>query len=346
VVIGARAARLVVGLTAALAVAGCSGKMFRPVTPHAAADPDIVARVDSIYVVHFPGETLDDTLGVRIELVVAWRVPTRIGEARLTSSAAPACASGVKTKQSVSADRYNTGPERISLAFSRPAVEAAHLFDDRSSVLDLTLFPADRSAPGRCVRIAVVESGAPPDAAQWIHRPLLIGGEERVMIFHSQIPGLTSPALLLGVGMGTWYGRWSWMVEAEGGFSGRADPTTGQTGEGRLFGLWGGSASASTLLFDRGKFGLGTIAGYEVLRGVATGPMSAGSVAEPLMLHGPRVGLRLLYLVDPLAWRGFRSPPDAFTGGLTVYVGNWWNGGNLGSASPFLGFALEGNLGF
>jgi hypothetical protein len=345
VVIGVRAANLIVGLTAALAAAGCSGKTFRPVTPHAAADPDVVARVDSIYVVHFPGETIDETTGINVNLVVAWRVPTRIGEARLTSSSAAPCASGVKTKQSISADRYSSGPEKIALAFSRPAVEAAHVFDGGSAVMDLSLFSDDRSAPGRCVRIAVVEPGGPPDAAQWIHRPFLIGGEERVMLVHSQIPGLNSLGLILGVGVGYWHNRWRLMFEAEGGFSSRTDTTTGETGMGRLFGLWGGSASASTLLFDRGRFGLGAIGGYEMLHGVASGPTAAGPPPS-LVLHGPRVGLRLLYLVDPLAWPGFRSPRDAFDGGLTIYVGNWWNGGDFGSASPFLGISLEGNLGF
>jgi hypothetical protein len=341
---GARAARLVVGLTA-LAVAGCSGKTFRPVMPRAAEDSDVAVNVDNIYVTHFPGVTLDDSLGVRMNLEVAWRVPTRIGEARLTSAAAPRCASGTKAKQIISAERYGPGPEQIALAFSRPAVEAAHLFDQPSSVLDLTVFPADRSAPGRCIRIAVVVPGGPPDATQWLHRPFLIGGEERVLIVDSQIPGLRSVGLVLGLGVGFWNDRWRWMLGVEGGFSGRTDTTTGETGMGRLYGMGGFSASASTLLFERGRFGLGTIAGYELLHATPSGPSAAGPPPS-LMLHGPRVGLRLLYLVDPLEWPGFRSPPDAFTAGLTVYVGNWWNGGDLRSASPFLGIALEGNLGF
>jgi hypothetical protein len=344
VVIGVRAATLVAGLTAALAVAGCSGKTFRPVMPRAAVDPDVGVNVDDIYVTHFPGVTFDETYGIRMNLEVSWRAPTRIGEARLTSAAAPLCASGVKATQMVSAERYGAGPERIALAFSRPAAEANHLFDQPSSVLDLTLFPTDRSAPGRCIRIALVEPSGPPDAAQWLHRPFLIGGEERVMIIHSQIPGVESVGLVLGLGVGFWNQRWRWMLGVEGGFTGRSDTTTGATGEGRLYGMGGFSAAASTLLFKRGGFGLGAIGGYELLHGTASGP----SVNTPpsLMLHGPRVGLRLLYLIDPLQWPGFRSPPDAFTAGLTIYAGNWWNGTDLHSASPFLGFSLEGNLGF
>jgi hypothetical protein len=343
---GIRAASLVAGLTAAIAVAGCSGRTFRPVMPHAAVDPDVGVNVDNIYVTHFPGEMLDTSYGVRVNLEVAWRAPTRIGEARLTSSAGPLCASGVKAREIVSAERYGSGPEQIALAFSRPAVEAAHLFEQPSSVLDLTAFPAtDRSAPGRCIRIAVVEPGGAPDATQWLHRPFLIGGEERVMIVHSQIPGLDSIGLVLGLGVGFWNDRWRWMIGVEGGFSGRSDTTTGETGMGQLYGMGGFSASASTLLFNRGRFGLGTIGGYELLHATPSGPSAAGTPPS-LMLHGPRVGLRLLYLVDPLAWPGFRSPPDAFTAGLTVYAGNWWNGGDFSRPNPFLGISIEGNIGF
>ena len=341
---GIRAARLVAGLTAAVAITGCSGKTFRPVLPRQAADPDVGVNIDNIYVTHFPGELLDATYGIRVNLEVSWRAPTRIGEARLTSAGGPLCASGIKATQTISAERYGSGPEQIALAFSRPAAEANHLLDQPTSVLDLTVFPTDRSAPGRCIRIALVEPGGPPDAVQWLHRPFLIGGEERVMIVHSQIPGLESVGLVLGLGVGFWNQRWRWMLGVEGGFSGRSDTTTGETGNGRLFGMGGFSASGSTLLFNHGRFGLGAIGGYELLRGNPSGP----SVTPPpsLTLHGPRVGLRLLYLVDPLTWPGFRSPPDAFAAGLTIYAGNWWNGTDLHSASPFLGISLEGNLGF
>ena len=341
-----RAVYLLPALSAALAFTGCSGKMFRPVTPHAAEDPNFAVRVEGIYVTHMPGSTLDEARGVSIGLEVDWRAPIRIGEARLTTAAVPPCSSGVKAKDIVSAGRYGPGPEEVALSFSRPDVEGARVFDDGSAVLDLTVFPADRSAPGRCLRIAVVEPGGPPDAAQWVHHAFLLGGEERVMFFfHSRVPKLETPGLILGVGMGAWYGRWNWMIEGEGGLAGRTDATDAN-GMRALFGLWGGSVAAGTLLFHHGKFGLGTLAGYEVLRGVPGDPIPADPMPEPMTLHGPRVGLRLLYLVDPLAWPHFRSPPDAFVGGLSFYAGNWWSGTDLGRASPFLGFAFEGNLGF
>src|SRR5204863_7808814 len=81
VVMGARAATLVAGLTAAVAIAGCSGRTFRPVLPRAAVDPEVGVNVDNIYVTHFPGELLDATYGIRVNLEVSWRAPTRIGEA-------------------------------------------------------------------------------------------------------------------------------------------------------------------------------------------------------------------------------------------------------------------------
>ena len=345
-VIGLRAAPLLAGLSGAL-VAGCSGKMFRPVTPRMAVDSAAAVKLDGIYVTHMPGSTFDENMGVRLGLEVDARAPVRIGEARLTTSLVPPCASGIKATQIVSANRYGPGPETITLAFSRPAVEAAHVFVDRSAVLDLTVFPAGGSTAGRCIRIAVVEPGGPPDAARWVHRAFLFGGEERVMFVHSQIPRLENLGLVLAVGMGAWHGRWRWMLAGEGGFVGRADTTGGQAGMRPFLGLWGGSASASTLVFDRGRFGLGTIAGYEVLRAVPGGP---ASVADPtptaMTLHGPRIGLQLLYLIDPLAWPGFESPRDAFVGGLTLYVGNWWSGTDLGRPSPFLAISIEGNLGF
>jgi hypothetical protein len=313
-----------------------------------AVDPNFAVNLTDIYVTHFPGAELDEIRGFNMSLEVDWRAPIRVGEARLTTPAVRPCSSGVKARTIVSADRYGQGPEVIALAFSRPAVEGAHVFDDGAAVLDLTVFPAaDRSAPGRCVRIAVVDPGGPPDAAQWVHHAFLFGGEERVMFFpHSRIPKLETPGLVLGIGMGAWHGRWSWMIEGEGGLAGRAGTTNGQPGMGALFGLWGGSVAAGTLLLQHGKFGLGTIAGYEVLRGVPGGPTDADPMPTSMTLHGPRLGLRLLYLIDPLAWPHFRSPPDAFVGGLTFYVGNWWSGGDLGRAAPFLGFAIEGNLGF
>lgn len=346
-VIGVRAARLLAGLSATLAVAGCSGKMFRPMTPRFALDPDVAVKLDGIYVTRMPGSTFDDAMGIRMMLEVDRRAPVRIAEAKLTTPAIPPCASGIKAKQIVSAGRYGPGSEAITLEFSRPAVEAAHVFHDRSAVLDLTVFPTDRSAPGRCIRIAVIEPDGPPDAARWVHRAFLIGGEERVMFLHSQTPGLENLGLVLAVGVGAWQGRWRWMLAGEGGFVGRGDATGGgQAGMGPLFGLWGGSASASTLLLDRGRFGLGTIAGYEVLRGVPGGPTTADPPPPAMTLHGPRVGLQLLYLIDPLAWPGFASPRDAFVGGLTIYAGHWWSGTDLARPSPFLAISLEGNLGF
>jgi hypothetical protein len=236
-------------------------------------------------------------------------------------------------------------PEDLTISFSRGDAIAAGIFADRSAALDLALFPADPDAPARCLRIPLME--AAPSGDQWVHHAFLVGGEERLMFLHSSLPRLRTPGLILGVGMGAWSGRWRWMLEGEGGFTGRADPTTNQGGDGRLFGLWGGGASVSTLVFARGRLGLGVLGGYELLRGASSGPLDASGASPPsLLLQGPRLGFRVLYLVDPLAWSGFRSPPDAFDGGITVYVGNWWNGVDVLHPSPFVSVALEGNLGF
>jgi hypothetical protein len=333
-------------LLATFAAAGCSGKMFRPVVPHVVEEADRAVKIDGMYVVHFPGETIDDAQGLRFDLEVFSPAAARVGEVRLSALHLPACASGLKSKIIVSAPGSDVRTQDVEVAFSRPAAEAAGMFADRSATLDLLLFSADRSAPAHCLRIRVVDSAVAADAAQWVHRALLLGGEERVMIFHSAIPGLKNPGLVLGLGLGAWNGRWRWMLEGEGGFSGRADPVTGETGGGRLFTLWGGSLSGSTLLLNRGRFGLGAIGGYEVLRGSANGPVTPGVTIAPMTLHGPRVGVRLLYLVDPLAWPGFKSPRDAFGGGIAIYAGNWWNGGDLRNPSPFFAVSLEGNLGF
>jgi hypothetical protein len=333
----------VAALLAALAAAGCSGKMFRPLTPRVVEDEGAAVNVDGIYVARFIGGGLDDTSGVTFGLEVSWRAPARVGEARLTSLLLPACASGMRSKNVISA-RGQPGAEELTVTFPRRAVDKAGVLADGPAALDLLVFPSDRSTAGRCVRIPVRAGGAAPE--EWVHHAVLVGGEERVMVFHSGVPGLESPGVVLGLGLGAWSGRWRWMLEGEGGFSGRVDPSTGQSGMGRLFGMWGGSASASTLLLSRGRFGLGAIGGYELLRGEPSGPTPAGVTLAPLTLHGPRAGLRLLYLVDPLAWPGFRSPRDAFVGGLAVYGGTWWDGRELQHPSPFYAVSLEGNIGF
>ena len=130
------------------------------------------------------------------------------------------------------------------------------------------------------------------------------------------------------------------MIEGEAGFGARPP---GTTDKGPLFDLWGGGASVSTLLSSHGRLGLGALVGYEVLRGAPGGRVDgAGNPLPSLTLHGPRLGLRLLYLVDPLSWRAFRSPPDAWATALTLYVGSWWSGLDVSHPSPFLGVALEG----
>jgi hypothetical protein len=90
------------------------------------------------------------------------------------------------------------------------------------------------------------------------------------------------------------------MIEGEGGFTGRQDSVTGTAYQGRIFGLWGGGASVSRLVSTSGHRGIGVLAGYEALFALSSGPAdSTGTSVGPAVLHGPRLGLQLLYLADP-----------------------------------------------
>jgi hypothetical protein len=337
-------------LAVALA-AGCSGKMFHPRTAREASDADARVRIESVYATKFPGTEIDEHIGVRLYLKVERAPGASLGRARLTSTRLAPCDSGlVANEPDTMPDRW--GPETQVLAFSRPAAVSAGLFDDGSAALDVAVFSADHNRPGQCLRIPLFDNNAPTlfDEPAWANHPVLFGGEERLAFLHSDVPGLKSPALLLGVGFGAWSGRWRWMLEFEGGFSDRADTLPSPPGvvpSGRpspLFGLIGGGASVSTLLVSRGHFGLGALGGYDVLHGIPSG--GDGPKPESLLLHGPRVGLRFMYLIDPLKWPGFESPLDASTGALAIYAGDWWNGSDVGRQSPFVGVALEGNVGF
>jgi hypothetical protein len=329
----------------ALTTSGCSGKLYRPRLAREATDEDVRVRIDHLYVTKFPGSEADEQMGVRLWLSVQRRPGASLGRARLTSTRSPPCASGVVANEATTTNPV--GSESQVLAFSRPAAVAAGFFDDGTAALDVAVFPPDHSQPGHCLRLPLfdVPPQITPEVA-WVHHAFLLGGEERVLFLRSDIPGLKSPALLLGIGMGAWSGRWRWMIEGEGGFSDREDPTAAPTDHSPLFGLWGGGASACTLLLAHGHFGLGAIGGYEVLRGQPGGGQSTLPPPPTLTLHGPRVGLRFIYLIDPLRWPGFQSPLDAFSAALAVYAGDWWNGAELGRQSPFVGAALEGNLGF
>jgi hypothetical protein len=337
------AAALVAGALA-LATSGCSGKLYRPRLAREATDADVRVRLEHIYVTKFPGREIDEAMGVRLSLAIQRRPGASLGRARLTSTRSSPCASGVVANEATTT-LEPVGTEAQVLAFSRPAAVAAGFFGDGTAALDLAVY-SDGSGQGHCLRIPLFD--VPPEGTPevaWVHHAFLLGGEERVLFLHSGIPGLKSPALLLGVGMGAWSGRWRWMIEGEGGFSDRMDAAAAAAADtSPLFGLWGGGLSVSTLLLSRGHLGLGALGGYEVLRGEPGGGMSPKP--PPLTLHGPRVGLRFMYLIDPLRWPGFQSPLDAYSAALAVYAGDWWNGTAVDRQSPFLGVALEGNLGF
>jgi len=325
--------------------AGAEGS--RRTTPGYGSDGEVVVQVRSLYVTKFPGTDFDDHAGLRFSLDVGRRQGVKllggqlkVGQARLTSSHLPECSSGLASKSETWKAGAAGEPDQLVVAFSRPAAVAAGIFQGLSA-LDVQVFPAGGRQDARCVRIPIVNNGRDDP---WVNRPFLVGAEERLIFMHSTAPGLRSPALILGFGVGAWAGRWRWMIEGEAG-SGSAPP--GTTDRGSLVDLLGGGASVSTILSSSGRLGLGALAGYEVLRGAPGGGVDAAGAPLPsLTLQGPRLGLRFLYLVDPLAWPGFRSPPDAWATALTLYVGNWWSGFDVSHPSPFLGVALEGNLGF
>lgn len=319
----------------------------RSTTPGSGGDGEVVVQVMSLYVTKFPGTGFDDHAGLRFSLEVGRRQGAKlmggqltVGQARLTSSHLPECSSGLASKSETWEAGAVGEPDRLVVAFSRPAAVAASTFQGFSA-LDVQIVRVGGGDSARCVRIPIVNDGRD---AQWVNRPFLVGAEERLMFTHSTAPGLRSPVLVFGAGVGAWAGRWRWMIEGEIG-SGAAPP--GTTDRGPLFDLLGGGASVSTILSSTGHLGLGALAAYEVLRGAPGGGTDAAGAPLPsLTLQGPRLGLRFLYLVDPLSWPGFRSPPDAWADALTLYVGNWWSGLDVSHPSPFLGVALEGNLGF
>ena len=86
----------------------------------------------------------------------------------------------------------------------------------------------------------------------------------------------------------------------------------------------GRSTPISTLVSASGHRGIAILGGYEALHSTASGPAdTTGAGLATTVLHGPRLGVHLLYLVDPLRWPGFRGPADAFVGGsrFTLVIG-------------------------
>lgn len=112
--------------------------------------------------------------------------------------------------------------------------------------------------------------------------------------------------------------------------------------------ILGGAFEAGHVLTVRGPLALDVQLGYNVLATVA--PDAARKPAEAAayhrsVLHGPRLSFRLLGVPRPPSWRGFATPPDGWSFGLAAYAGAWWQGAARAAPAPFIGLALEGNLG-
>jgi hypothetical protein len=159
-------------------------------------------HVQSVYITKFPGSDFDDHFGLRFSLEVGRRQGVgltgehvKLGEARLTRPGLPECSSGPKSKSETWTAGATGEPDKIVVAFSRPAAVAAGTFDGLVA-LDVQVFPDDKREPTLCVRIPITNGGRD----SWVQRPFLLAGEQRLMFMHSAAPGLQSRAMVLGVG--------------------------------------------------------------------------------------------------------------------------------------------------
>ena len=332
---------------ALLAVPACGAVTFHPRTPHVGQDPDLQISVDELAVVKPIHPDGDTPLGVRVGAQIAVRPGAAWGTPRLGPAARPPCEGGL----AATGDTTFTaeGPaQRTVLSFADPTAGGAAPFIDGTAVLDVPVFPADRTQPGRCLRVPLQSSDG---AGAWHGSPWLLGLGLRVAFLARPLRGYEGSALLFDLPQGGWIGGFKITVAFEGGLVDERGvaPTNPPASARPSIGLLGAGAQLGRMLWWGRRLGLDAQLGYDLLFTVApdagTDPEKAAAYQSAL-LHGPRLGLRVLGLLGVRPeWSGFAVPPDATSVGLSAFAAAWWQSSGTAAPAPVFGFSLDGNVG-
>jgi hypothetical protein len=345
-----RLARAWVALPVILCTTSCGVWSYRSPYAHLASDPEAeVAATDVVLAQGMTAESSPDR-GVDIVTRMTTSPNVHLGVASLADATTPPCSGAVVARSDAVRAQWPFVPARAKVAvftFSGTEVEASGLFRVHDAALDLPIFPADPSLSPRCLRVPLQGLAR---GTEWRASPYLVGLELRLHFFPKPLPNYDSFAFLIGLPQGIWINGWRLVVSFGGGLVGERGvvATAGALPRAPSVGILGGAFEVGHLLGVRGHLGLDMQFGYDVLGTVAPNPSQRPAEAAAYhhaILHGPRLSLRLLGVPRPPGWQGFAAPPDAWSFGLAAYAGVWCQGTALTAAAPFVGFALEGNLG-
>jgi hypothetical protein len=347
VVVRRRRSRAAAAIGALLALPACGALEFRSTVPRVAVDPDLQVSVEELTVVKPLQPGSDGQLGVQLGAEIAARPGAAWGAPRLGAAARRPCEAGLIA----TGDTTFTpgGPaQRTVLLFAAPAAGRAAPFADGTAVLDVPVFPADRTQPGRCLRVPLQSGGG---GTAWRGHPWLVGLGLRVAFLARPLRGYEGSALIFDLPMGSWIGSWRLSVGFAAGVIDERGvaPASPPASTSPSVGLLGADAQLGRMLWSGRRLGLDAELGYDLLFTVAPDAQAepAESAAyEAAVLHGPRVSLHVLGLMSVRPdWPGFAAPPDTTTVGLSGFAALWWQSNGAAAPVPVFGFSLDGHVG-
>jgi hypothetical protein len=341
--------RLHAALVATLSLPACGVLNFHSSFPHAAHDPDLDVSVNGITVAKLVQPEFEERSGLRLGATLTARPGAAWGTPRLNSAARPPCEGGVAaTDEATFSGRPGDPAQHTVLTLAAPPITRAAPFVDGSAVLDVPVFPADRTQPRRCLRIPLQVL---PAGTEWRATPWMMGLDLRFAFLTRPLRGYEGNALLINLPQGLWVGPWRVAVGFEAGFVDErgVPPAASSSAVHSSVGLAGADLLVDRMLWAGRHVGLDAQLGYDLLATIAPNAQTAPGEAaayQAATLHGPRVALRFLVLTSPHPeWRGFASPPDATSFGVSAFAGAWWQSSGAAAPSPVVGFSLDGNIG-
>jgi hypothetical protein len=315
--------------SASFALAGCF-VAYHPTRPREVAANGVAARVTTV-----------TTLGDVAEVNVALKTPAgeRTANAWLTTPATAPCSGGAPATSMSPGELH--ADERV-LDFRQSAINAAGLFQNVPTVVDLDLAPGDPAGTRRCLRVPVADAAGGVEWRAW-PRWFLAAGVR--VIAGPPSAGPIERALLVSFGGGIWLGplrlRADWLVGQA-----RTDrlPPPGYGDSNAQ--LIGGDVGAEIFPVHAGELGIGVQVAYEYLAtdfNAARPDGSASDVYDGRGPQGPRVALRIARLPEPQSWPSFRARPDHWSLGIDLFAARWF--GLPGVASTRYGIALDAEWG-
>jgi hypothetical protein len=346
-VVRRRIGRVPGAIAALLALPACGAATFHSTTPHVAQDPDLRVSVEGLAVLKPIHPDAATPLGVRVGAEIAVRPGAAWGTPRLGAAARPPCEGGLRATGDATFAAGGPAQQTV-LSFADPTGGRAAPFAGGTAVLDVPVFPTDRTQRGRCLRVPLqIATGG----AEWRGSPWLMGLGLRVAFLARPLRGYEGTALLFDLQQGGWLGGFRITVGFQGGFVDERGvaPINPPPAARPSVGLLGADAQLGRMLWSGRHLGLDAQLGYDLLFTVApdasTDPEEAAAY-EAALLHGPRLALRVLGLMGPRPeWPGFVLPPDTTSAGLSVFAAAWWQSSGSAAPAPVFGFSLDGNVG-